>query len=66
MSYIEKEIGERLIERIYERINNSRKRNKETIKEWKENGYPVNSLKGYERSYRSFKNDSGRNKRIGG
>ena len=51
MSYIEKEIGERLIERIYKRINNSRKRNKKTIKEWKENGYPVNSLRGYDKGY---------------
>lgn len=51
MSYIEKEIGERLIERIYKRINNSRNLNHKMIKEWKENGYPVNALKGYDRGY---------------
>lgn len=51
MSYIAKEIGEKLIERIYKQVNNSKKSIDNTIKEWKKNGYPVNALRGYKRGY---------------
>ena len=41
MSYIAKEIGEKLIERIYKQVNNSKKSIDNTIKEWKEKDWNV-------------------------
>nr|DAS68092.1 MAG TPA: hypothetical protein [Caudoviricetes sp.] len=52
MSYIAKEIGEKLIERIYKQVNNSKKSIDNTIKEWKEKDWNVNGLRGYKRGYK--------------
>ncbi len=51
MAYIEKEIGEKLIERIYKQINRSKKSIDSTMKEWKEKDWNVNGLRGYKRGY---------------
>ena len=59
MSYIEKEIGERLIEKIYKYINNQKKENRKMIKEAKEQGLKSFTIQG------NFKKSCGRNKRIG-
>lgn len=47
MSYIEKEIGERLIEKIYKYINNQKKENRKMIKEANEQGLKPFTIQGH-------------------